>query len=199
LAVLPIIADVKRLKVILAGNGPQTLKRLTMLDAAGCADLRVFARGPDALLRTAAGLRLVERFPIAADFTGAAVAFAGDLSAEEGERFYAMAKAAGALVNVEDVLPLCDFHVPSLVRRGALVISISTGGRSPALAQMIRERIENEFGPEWEERLDAVAAQRAAWRAQGLSGPEISARTRAAAQDWFAAEPKSLTQKRHSP
>lgn len=194
---LPIVADVKRLKIVLAGNGAQTLKRLAMLDAAGCAALRVFAPEPLDALRESAGSRWLSRMPEASDFEGAALAFGGDLSAEHGERFYALARAAGALVNVEDVLPFCDFHVPSLVRRGALVISISTGGRSPALAQMIRERIESDFGPEWEERLDMVAGKRAEWRAQGLSGSEISARTRAAAQEWFAAGPSSLSEKRH--
>jgi precorrin-2 dehydrogenase/sirohydrochlorin ferrochelatase len=195
LAVLPIIADVKRLKVLLAGNGAQTLKRLAMLDAAGCDGLPVFSPDPEAALALAAGRRRVARWPEASDFNGVAIAFAGDLTPEHAGLFYAAAKAAGALVNVEDQLPYCDFHVPSLVRRGDLLISISTAGKSPALAQMIRARIESDFGPEWEERLDAIARLRAQWRADGLGPQDISARTRDAAAGWFAARaPQSLTE-----
>ena len=40
----------------------------------------------------------------------------------------ARCRALGRLVNVEDVKPLCDFHTPSQVRRGDLLLSISTGG-----------------------------------------------------------------------
>jgi precorrin-2 dehydrogenase/sirohydrochlorin ferrochelatase len=194
IGLLPIIADVERSAILLAGNGAQTVKRLAMLDAAGCRTLRIFASAPDPALRQAAGPRLMSRWPEPTDFEGVRLAFAGDVNAAEAEAFYGTGRAAGALVNVEDMLPFCDFHVPSIVRRGGLLISISTGGRSPALAQMIRAQIERHYGPEWEDRLDAVAAQRAAWRSQGVSPSEISARTRALALDWFTAPPLSPSQ-----
>lgn len=51
--------------------------------------------------------------------------------------------------NVVDLPSLCDFTVPSVVRRGDLLISISTGGKSPALSKKIRLTIEREFGKEY--------------------------------------------------
>jgi precorrin-2 dehydrogenase/sirohydrochlorin ferrochelatase len=39
----------------------------------------------------------------------------------------------------------CNFIVPSQVHRGDLVIAVSTGGRSPALAKKIRQDLENLF------------------------------------------------------
>ncbi|MGZ4133002.1 MAG: precorrin-2 dehydrogenase/sirohydrochlorin ferrochelatase family protein [Actinomycetota bacterium] len=62
-----------------------------------------------------------------------------------------MARARGALVNIVDDVPNCDIAMPALVRRGDLTLAVGTGGRSPALARRSRERLEDEFGPEWTE------------------------------------------------
>lgn len=59
------------------------------------------------------------------------------------------ANKMGVLVNVVDSPSLCDFVVPSVVRRGDLLISISTGGKSPALSKKIRLIIERMFGKEY--------------------------------------------------
>lgn len=186
---LPVIVDVSRCPVVVIGEGAQTLKRLATLDASQARFVRVFAPQPSAELAAAAGARHVPRWPSPDDLVGAALAFVGDLPPERAEPFFVMARAKGALANVEDVLPLCDFHMPSIIRRGDLLISVSTGGKSPALAQMIRARIGLAFGPEWEGHLDAIADLRAGWRAAGLSPADISMRTQAAvaAAGWFDA------------
>lgn len=186
---LPIIVDVKRSAIAVIGEGPQTVKRLAILDGAGAKHVRVYAPQPTPELVAAAGTRISARWPSGDDLDQTALVFVGDLAPEAAERFFVLGRGKGALVNVEDQMPYCDFHVPSLVRRGDLLISVSTGGRSPALAQMIRARIGLAFGPEWEGHLDAIADLRAGWRAAGLTPPEISKRTEAAvaAAGWFDA------------
>lgn len=52
-------------------------------------------------------------------------------------------------VNIVDKPELCTFIVPSVTRRGDLIIAISTSGKSPAVAKMIRKKLEKEFGEEW--------------------------------------------------
>ncbi len=64
----------------------------------------------------------------------------------------------GVLVNVVDDPPLCDFYVPSIVRRGDLQVAISTAGRSPALAREIRKMLENMFDDSYAEALN-IAGQ----------------------------------------
>ena len=72
----------------------------------------------------------------------------------------AEAKQNGILCNVVDAPDLCSFIVPSVVRRGALTIAISTGGNSPALARKIREELEEEYGEEYGELLELLGRLR---------------------------------------
>ena len=60
------------------------------------------------------------------------------------------AEARNMVCNVIDAPPLCNFIVPSVVRRGELAIAISTGGASPVVAKHIRRRLDETYGPEWE-------------------------------------------------
>ena len=52
------------------------------------------------------------------------------------------------LVNIVDVKDYCNFIVPSIVRKGNVLFTISTGGTSPALAKFLRKKIEKLFGYE---------------------------------------------------
>jgi precorrin-2 dehydrogenase/sirohydrochlorin ferrochelatase len=78
-------------------------------------------------------------------------------------------EAAGVWVNGADDPDNCSFTLPSVLRRGALLVTVSTGGRSPALASWLRLRLENELGPEYETLLELLATERDAIRAAGRS------------------------------
>ena len=56
----------------------------------------------------------------------------------------------GILCNVARDGAYCNFYYPAVVKRGPLQIAISTAGHSGALAKRLREELEKEFGPEWE-------------------------------------------------
>ncbi|SDE95202.1 precorrin-2 dehydrogenase/sirohydrochlorin ferrochelatase family protein [Sporomusa acidovorans] len=70
------------------------------------------------------------------------------------------AQAAGALVNVADAPELSDFYVPAHIVRGDLLLTISTGGGSPALARRLREEIAARYGPEYGHYLALIAKLR---------------------------------------
>jgi precorrin-2 dehydrogenase/sirohydrochlorin ferrochelatase len=76
------------------------------------------------------------------------------------------------LVNIVDDLARCNFIVPSLVRRGDLCLAISTGGKSPALAKRLRERLEAEFGPEYAEFVALLGDLRERVKAKYPEGKE---------------------------
>ena len=67
---------------------------------------------------------------------------------------------AGALVNVADAPELGNFNVPSQIAHGDLLITISTGGKSPALARQLGIELAQRYGPEYGIYLDLVAEAR---------------------------------------
>lgn len=81
------------------------------------------------------------------DLDGTFLVVAATASRTLNERIYHEAQRRGVLCNVVDVPDLCDFFYPAIVRRGDLQIAVSTAGQSPSLAQKIRQRLEQEFGP----------------------------------------------------
>jgi len=139
-----------RLGVVIGGGTIGERKVQTLLDAG--ARVRVIA--PDVtpavrILADAGRIELIERPYAPGDLAGAAVAIASTDDRTTNASVYEAAFAAGIPVNVVDDPSLCTFIAPSIVRRGELLIAISTGGANPALAVRIREQLEAEFGEEY--------------------------------------------------
>lgn len=76
-------------------------------------------------------------------------------------------------VNVADVPPECDFYFGSQLRRGPLQIMVSTSGRGPKIAALIRKRIEESLPSDIEVAIDSVGKLRSDLRrrAPGTGGP----------------------------
>ena len=81
----------------------------------------------------------------------------------------AAARGAGVWVNAADDPANCTYFLPAVLRRGPVVVSVSTSGSSPALAKHLRDRIAEVVGPEVEDAARALAARRAQFRAAGRS------------------------------
>jgi siroheme synthase-like protein len=72
-------------------------------------------------------------------------------------------------VNSADDPDNCSFTLMSVIRRGDLVVTVGTGGRSPALAAWLKERLTAELGPEYETLLELLSEAREGMRADGRS------------------------------
>ena len=75
----------------------------------------------------------------------------------ENEHWAAHFRSRGVMVNVADRPELCDFRFPSLIVRGDVSLGIATNGRSPALAALLRRRIEKSLPEELEAIAEAAA------------------------------------------
>jgi precorrin-2 dehydrogenase / sirohydrochlorin ferrochelatase len=187
---LPLVVDLAGLRVLLIGEGAAALRRLELLDEAGARDLAVYAERPAAALARRAGNRLLRRLPSSAELAAARLVFISDREARTTPGLAATARAAGALVHVEDAPALSDLQAPAVLRRGALTIAVSTGGASPGLAVQVKRFLGRLFGPEWGERLDSLAALRQDWRRSGADAATLSRRTEAwiERQGWLPRE-----------
>ena len=160
---LPIILDGSMVRAGIAGAGEALARRLAVMKAGGVDQPVIFSGS----------------LPQRDELAKLQILFIAGLDAAVSRELAADARQAGLLVNVEDVPELCDFHMPAQVRRGDLLLAISTAGRSPALSRALREHLEERFGPEWDGRLDEIALLRQRWRASGVGPGEVSQRTRA--------------------
>lgn len=155
---LPIALDPTTVRVGLAGQG-EGLERRRRLLAEG---------GVDQPVRVNEGAAL----------DGLSLLFVAGLDRAASAALADRARAAGVLVNVEDVPDLCNFHVPAILRRGDLAFTVSTNSKAPGLSRLLRERLGRLFGPEWDERVNTVAAARTEWRQQGHAPDAVSQRLR---------------------
>ncbi len=170
----PIVLDLAQVRVALVGNGEAARRRLALLDADAARHVAVYADDPLPDLARAAGTRLRRRLPSAGDLAEAQIVFAVDLAPDCLATLSATARAVGALVNIEDKPELSSFHSPALLRRGDLLIAVSTNGQSPGLARRVKRFLAGIFGAEWQGRLDDLAALRQGWRKAGAGGAELA-------------------------
>jgi precorrin-2 dehydrogenase/sirohydrochlorin ferrochelatase len=152
----PLLVELEGRRCVVVGALPVREGKVEGLLAGGANDVLVLATEPaDDLegLEMLDGVQVVRRTWYAADFTGAFLVIAHDPDPAVRARIAIAARAAGALVNVVDDVSGCDWAAPAVVRRGDLLLAIGTGGASPALSKKLRERLQDEFGPEWAEVL----------------------------------------------
>ncbi len=88
------------------------------------------------------------------DLSGAFIVICATDQTEINHQVWQEASANQQLVNVVDDTPRCNFIAPAILRKGDLTIAISTGGKAPALAVRLKERLKEEIGPEYERFLE---------------------------------------------
>jgi siroheme synthase-like protein len=103
------------------------------------------------------------------DLAGFFLAYAATGDQAVSEAVAREGRERGVWVNAADDPERCDFTLPSVLRRGRLVVAVSTGGASPALARAVRERLESQFGEQHAELVERVASLRRELRQAGHS------------------------------
>lgn len=103
-----------------------------------------------------------DREYVEGDLYGAFLVFAATNNLDVQKQVKEEAREYKVLINSVDDPVACDFHVPAHFRRGKMLVTVSTGGGSPALSKQIREWLEEEIGQEYEAVVDLLAMVREA-------------------------------------
>jgi len=72
-------------------------------------------------------------------------------------------------VNSADDPDHCDFILPAVIRRGNLMVAVSTGGASPAATRAIREELEGYFTDDYVQLVQVAAEVRTELKAKSRS------------------------------
>jgi precorrin-2 dehydrogenase / sirohydrochlorin ferrochelatase len=165
-AYYPIFLDLTQRRCLVVGGGPVAERKVHGLLEAGAQVWVVSPALTDALGAWAANgaLTHVPRTFQDDDVEGCALVIVATDRGEMNGYVTRSARRRGIWVNVVDTPEACDFIAPAVVRRGALQIAISTGGKSPMLAKRLREGLEAWIGPEYGELADVLGAMRTAVR-----------------------------------
>lgn len=147
----PVMLDLAGVQCLVVGGGRVAERKVESLLEVG-AQVTVIAPRATARLVELARAGKIQRDARSfapGDTTGHRLVIAATDDAKLNAEVAGEGRRRGALVNVVDCAPESNFIVPAVLRRGDLVIAVSTGGASPAQARRLRERFEEEFGPEW--------------------------------------------------
>lgn len=172
--ILPLGLDLSGACVGVVGRDRQAIHRLDLLEKFGVRNVTVWSDAPSVVLTQRAGKLMRERLPTPTEIAAQALLFVGDLPEGQAAPIARTARAVGVLVNVEDIPRLCDFHVPAVVKRGDLAVTVSTRGLAPGLAARIRRYLEARLDAEWGERLEEITALRHELRRHGLDPSDVA-------------------------
>jgi siroheme synthase-like protein len=167
-------------RCVVVGAGRIAARKIESLLDAGAVVTVVAPRVGDEVRAWAdAGrLELAERPFEAADLDGAWLAVTATDDPAANRAVFVAGEARHLFVNSADDPANCSFTLMSVVRRGDLVVTVGTNGRSPALATYLKEHVRDEMGPEYETLLDLLSEAREEMRAGGRSSEDA---------DWRAA------------
>lgn len=175
----PMFLKVEGRRIVILGGGEQAAQK-ARLALKTVADLVVVAPELDPELIDLVESRRARHCQTIEDdlFTDAALVFVATGCRGADAAMHAIAKRAGALVNVVDWPDLCDAMTPSIVDRDPVVVAIGTEGKAPVLGRRLKTRVEEMLHP----RLGAYAELAGRMRAEVAR--RVPARDRRAFWRW---------------
>ncbi|MCU0539106.1 MAG: bifunctional precorrin-2 dehydrogenase/sirohydrochlorin ferrochelatase [Desulfobacterales bacterium] len=158
----PVQLDIRGRACLVVGGGAVGTRKAETLAACGGRVTVVSPEATAALQQMAAEGRvaLALRNYNETDLEGIFLVIGATDDEALNRRISADAEARRILCNIADRPEICNFILPSILRRGDLVITFSTSGQSPAFAKKLRQRLEAQFGEEYGVFLEVMGAIR---------------------------------------
>jgi len=156
---------------LVVGGGSVARRKVEGLLACG-ADVTVIAPAVDAAI-AALPVRVVARAYERGDVIGYRLVIAATGDPSVNGTVFEDAEAAGVWVNAADDPARCTFTLPAVARRGQLLVSVSTGGASPAMAAWLRDKIAAGLGEEYEVLLRLLSEARVTIQGSGRPTEDV--------------------------
>ncbi len=162
----PIYLHLQGRRCLIVGGGSVAVRKIAGLRAAGADVLLVSPEAAPALQAMAQNGEIEwRREPYESDngtghLDGVFLVMACTDNREVNAAVTREANERNRLVLCADDPGAGSFVSPATVRRGDLLLTVSTGGAGPTLAAVLRERLEAEFGSEWAEMVEIIGAMR---------------------------------------
>ena len=168
----PVFLDLRGRRCIVIGGGFVAQRKVKTLLESGAA---VTVISPTATRRLQdyarrGQIRYVPRRFRLCDLDRAWLVIAATDEQRVNQRVFRTASRLHVFTNIIDQTPLCSFIAPAIVKRGGVVLAISTGGGSPALAKQLRRELGRTIGKDYAQMLRLLASLRPAAKAI-LPGP----------------------------
>lgn len=177
----PLFLDIEGRTCLVVGAGAVGERKIGTLLEYG-AKIRLVARELSAWIEEKRAENLVSWVGVRYDkshLLGVSLAFAATDDKALNRAVATDARELGVWCNMATEPDSGSFIVPSIVERGALSIAISTSGFSPAVAKRLRQKLEEEIGPEWDFFIRFLGRLRDFFKSHGVSekqGREIFTR-----------------------
>ena len=167
----PINLNLAGRPVLVVGGGRIALRKVQQLLLAD-ADVTVLSPSIVDELRALPVAKIEREYRIG-DVSGYRLVITATGVRDVDQQIYYDCEIRNIWVNSADDPERCAFTLPATMRRGELMVTVSTAGASPALASFLRSRLESAIGPEFAALVDRLAAERAAVHAEGRSTEDI--------------------------
>jgi precorrin-2 dehydrogenase/sirohydrochlorin ferrochelatase len=147
----PVFLDINHRKCLVVGGGSVGTRKTLSLVQAGARVTVVSPTATEKLQSLAQqGVIDLKKRPYAAtDLEGMFLVFGATNRDDLNRRINRDAEQMNMLCNIADRPEVCNFILPATVKRGDLVVAVSTSGKSPAFAKQIRKHLEKQFGDEY--------------------------------------------------
>ncbi len=165
----PVFLEVAGRRCVVIGGGRVAEHKVEALVAAE-ASVTVISPALTPHLGVLAGegrIRHVAREYRPGDLSGSELAFAASDGGEVNATVAREGRERGVWVNAADDPAHCDFILPAVVRRGALVVAVATGGASPALSRAVRDELEAYFTEDYAVLAEVAAEVRQELKERG--------------------------------
>ena len=154
----PLCINLEDKRFLIVGYGRIAKRKLKAISEFTSNITVISKEGAEGLARE--GFKVVNKCFDEKDLEGFDFVITATGSREQDEGIVTACKSRGIPVNAADDREECDFFLPGIIKRGDLVVSVSTSGKSPAYSRHLREQIEDIIPDNIEKVLDIMGELR---------------------------------------